>query len=273
VKISLKTRLFSTFLSILRMPDQPFLAVTSKKRRNRRQKTTALTITSTAGLIKEDFDSDRAVTVVKKHLNELKFSDFYKSAQQALGEAKPQDLICFGLGTLSSYISKYQLAFSVLLQEKFNLKSQFSDPCFWVKDVEVLRHFDCKIIEENLEGKFLVSSDYVTLAYLPHCPKQLVNNFLWKNFDKKRLENVILITNSFQGIVERTPSRLLQSSANLIEELSTFCEETLLPNFESGDIFNDLSVIVFKNLPESGNPFWNQIPEPVYTEDVELIQK
>lgn len=253
------------------MHDSAFLIVTSKKRRNRRQKVENQPAIKAK---QEDFNVSRAISYVKDRIEEISKSQLFKEVEKALiQQERPQQIICFGLGSLGSFISQFQLALGLRLQSlAAGCNSIYTDPCFSDSDVTVLTHFGVEIGSKNLEGKFSADASYVTLFYLPHCPKQLVNNLLWANFCHQRLTKVILLTNSFHTIVLRSPSRILASSASNIQKLDPFAVEIALPDFESGDIFNDLAVIHFENLPEPESDFWTDNPEPVYTEDIELIQ-
>jgi hypothetical protein len=131
------------------------------------------------------------------------------------------------------------------------------------------------IIEENLEGKHPVSDDTVTLFYLPHCPKQITNNILWKNWTIGQLKNTILLCNSFQNIVTSSPRRFLESNANYLLRIHEHIEETELKNnFKYTDIFNDSSLHYFleDKLLKLDEKFWTDNQEPKYEEDdIELV--
>lgn len=51
------------------------------------------------------------------------------------------------------------------------------------------------------EGKRLVTKP--TLFYLMHCGKALYNNLLWKNWNAQCLPLMIIIGNSFNGMMDR----------------------------------------------------------------------
>lgn len=73
------------------------------------------------------------------------------------------------------------------------------DPVLSPEEKEIIELLDCLVIETNEEGKRKVDCD--TLFFVPHCPKQLVNNLLWKNWGKS-LSQCIIIGNSFRKIFE-----------------------------------------------------------------------
>lgn len=187
-------------------------------------------------------------------------------------------ILCFGLGRFSSCsTSRFQLAYILLIKEHFNIKSaSFSDPIFSSQEKLLLESLNCQVITENLEGKNQIENNDKTIFYLPHCPKQLTNNILWKNWGI-HLKNIILIGNSFDSLISLTPERILKSNAEFILKINPFVKELHLENnFKYSDIFNDTSIHLFeKDKIESLEiEFWENISEPTYNkEDTEFITK
>jgi hypothetical protein len=189
--------------------------------------------------------------------NDIKSSDYLKnvikSIRDSLALRKDQkqnfNIICLGLGKFSECsISRYQFSLILGIAEEFKVKSvRFFDPIFNKVEIDFLKLLNPScIIEENLEGKHPVSKEAVTLFYLPHCPKQITNNILWKNWSYEQLNNTILLCNSFQNIVTSTPRRFLESNANYLLRILDHIEETELENnFKYTDIFNDSSLHYF----------------------------
>ena len=191
-----------------------------------------------------------------------------------------QDIICLGLGNfLDCTIARYQLAFIRCVRNKANLtaKGQFFDPVFTPSEVDTLQHaLGETVLQENLEGKYSVERK--TLFFLPHCPKQIVNNLLWKNWYPHRLPNVVLLCNSFSTVVNNAPDRLLRINAGyILRAVDLFQEVPLRNSFRFGDIFNDTSLHYFANndRPAGENAaVWDCTVEPSYAEDdLELISK
>lgn len=276
--------------------EEPFLVVTRKKNRRYRKQLLKKdqqhqTETDQTGHIELqlqslnvtfDYDKNKIIKIVQKNIQELRNSAIYLKIQDIFTEifennekVTDRELICLGLGSLSSYISRHQFALGHLLQEKLSAKSvKYSDPCFTTGDIKTLETFNIEVLKENCEGKYLCKSDYITIFYLPHCPKQLVNNLLWKNWTSQQLRNLVLITNSFETILERTPSRLLENSAEFIVKINPYCTEYQLPESNYSDIFNDLSIIHFNKLEKTDPSLWTNPSEPKYlAEDLELIVK
>lgn len=225
------------------------------------------------------YDIDRTTQAVTENIQVVQESSLYKKLIENLPptSGKSIQIVCFGLGSLSSYISRYQLALGVLLQRRFQAQTHFSDPCFTEQDATVLQKYQCSVLRENLEGKYKVAADpdYVTIFYLPHCPKQLTNNLLWKNWSVEQLSKIYLIANSFESILERSTSKVIQENAGFIEKISPYSIEFQLPEFEQAfEAFNDLALIKFERLNEVPEPdFWLQPSEPGYQpEDLEFVR-
>lgn len=133
------------------------------------------------------------------------------------------------------------------------------------------------MFEKNLEGKLSIASDSsdLILVYSPHCPKQLTNNLLWKNWSKQQLERIVFIGNSFSNLLNSTPNRLLEIDANFIVKIHPFTNEIELPNsFRHTDIFNDTAIHTFftDNSSSLSESFWEDgVKEPIYLENTELI--
>lgn len=210
----------------------------------------------------------------------MEFSAYYESAikklQPILNAHKPDQihLICIGIGHFSDCsISRHQLAFCLLLKERFQIAQiEFHEPILTASEVEVLTKLNCSVVRENCEGKIAV--DGPTVVYAPHCPKQLINNLLWRNWRPNALQHLIYIGNSFSNLVNSTPNRFLAIDAAFIVQLQPICVETeLLNNFKFTDIFNDLSVHQFDAVERVSAEFWATADkEPVYTSDnLELI--
>jgi hypothetical protein len=186
-------------------------------------------------------------------------------------------LICLGLGHFSDCaISRYQLALSLLLQQELNVElAEYYDPVFTQEEQNLLQHYNCTVLTKNLEGKYLTNTKGVTIFYLPHCPKQISNNILWKNWSKDSLKRTVFISNSFTNILTTTPLRLLEKTANYIIQIQDFTTEIELPNnFKFTDIFNDTSIHIFEEdkLSNIEQIVWQKRAETEYSEeDTELI--
>lgn len=197
-----------------------------------------------------------------------------QSALRSLDKSEVDHILCYGLGKFSeSTASLHQLALLKHLQETFGSdRVEIFDPLFSRSEVTFLEDLNFQVIQENEEGKHVIANGKITLAFLPHCPKQLVNNFLWANWNP-RLRNCIIISNSFSKIVERNTNKALSESANYILKLFDHCEEIRLKDtYDHQNVFNDTSIHYFSGCEEvlSKSPG----EEPRYTEkDIEFIGK
>lgn len=148
------------------------------------------------------------------------------------------------------------------------------DPIFGSDEVEVSNHFDCSVIDCNEEGKRQVI--HSTIFFLPHCPKQLTNNLLWKNWSKD-LSKCIIIGNSFEKIIESHPDKYLEENLHFLFQASSFVTEFKIDNcFKFQDIFNDLSFHFFleENIAHLTESVINSKKEPLYQDsDIEFISQ
>lgn len=210
----------------------------------------------------------------------MELSAYYESAikkLQSILDANKSDkihLICIGIGHFSECsISRHQLAFILLLKQRFEIPQiEFHEPILTASEVDILTQLNCSVARENCEGKIAI--DGPTVVYAPHCPKQLINNLLWRNWNATALQQLIYIGNSFSNLVSSTPNRFLAIDAAFIVQLQPHCVETeLVNNFKYSDIFNDTSVHQFNTVEGLSAEFWAAAhKEPVYTSDnLELI--
>ncbi|XP_072921836.1 SRR1-like protein isoform X2 [Hemitrygon akajei] len=189
------------------------------------------------------------------------------------------EFVCYGIGSFSTSVSsRYQLALLFLLLETLQIP-RFScllfDPLFTEWEKRFLKDCGLVVIKENEEGKRHV--DRPTLFYMIHCGKALYNNLLWKNWSPQQLAQTTLIGNSFKGIEERLPARVLQRDYTYINYILAVTEETAFPYSERYmDIFNDTSIHQFprRKLDSKPKEFWEGAAEPTYQqcEDLEIIR-
>ncbi|XP_066996635.2 SRR1-like protein [Anabrus simplex] len=226
---------------------------------------------------------DVALRRINSAKEELASSSFYFSVlgvlQQGfdlLGKSLVDEILCYGLGRFTECTSaRYQLALLLLLKEHFKALVFTYDPLFSEVECVCLKALDCNLIQVNEEGKRKISAKSTTLVYLPHCPKQITNNFLWANWCEG-LRNCIVIGNSFSQLIESQPMCMLENAAKYILRILAYTKEFVLQNsFKYSDIFNDLSVHVFPLRSEDLSAYlWHLKEEPQYlNEDIEFITK
>lgn len=213
--------------------------------------------------------------------NDLLISEFVQKSIKSLREATSsqliREIICLGIGRVSDCsIAKHQLAFISIIKEDLKIPvAKFYDPVLLSSDKDILEKLNFSVLSENKEGKYQV--DHSTLFYLPHCPKQIINNLLFTNWKSERLKNITLICNSFNTIIESTPERLLRPNAHFLLEINPFATEVELENcYRFKDIFNDFSIHTFSadKLEALPSDFWSNHTEPHYfEEDLEFVKK
>lgn len=193
-----------------------------------------------------------------------------------MGKRDIEEIVCYGLGHFADcIISRYQLGLLLFLKQQFCPKVFVYDPIFTPTECELLQTLNCELISENEEGKRKLVEGLTTLVFLPHCPKQLTNNFLWSNWGPQ-IKECILLCNSFSSILEKHPHHTLRSSLTYIIHIFQYTEELHIDNcFKYQDIFNDLSLHIFpdKNISAENN-LWTLKDTPTYPpEDIEFITK
>jgi len=204
-------------------------------------------------------------------------SEFYSSVLIKLNQGLHQlnfvgvkEIICYGLGHFVDCVeSRYQFGLLLCLKDHFSANVCIFDPIFYSAEIEILTELGCEVITANEEGKRKTTPDTVTLVYLPHCPRQLTNNFLWTNWGPE-LKNCIIFSNRFSKIIESQPKRILNANAGYILNIIPYTEEFSLDNsFRYKDIFNDLAIHFFpqERLASLSQDFWNLCEEPKYSAD------
>lgn len=193
--------------------------------------------------------------------------DQFNSILNDIGYKKITNIICFGLGHLSSSkTARYQLVFILLLQEQLKVKSStFYDPCFSHVEIDTLEQLNCVVDKKNFQGKQNLI-DATTLLFLPHCPTQLTNNILWHNWSPK-LHRAILIGNSITYLITHQIESKFKVNGAYISRIQDAILEFPIKNiFHHKNAFNDTSIHIFveDKLDSFTIDFWKEAPEPVY---------
>uniref|UniRef100_A0A182MFH0 SRR1-like domain-containing protein n=1 Tax=Anopheles culicifacies TaxID=139723 RepID=A0A182MFH0_9DIPT len=225
-----------------------------------------------------DFCRKTIITQLQTAESDISRSEFFRECVETIQPVLigVENIICLGLGNFHEcVIARYQLAFIRCLRKQTNLdvKVQYFDPVFSRAEIDTLHILGETVLHENLEGKY--RAEHKTLFFLPHCPKQIVNNLLWKNWDAHRLANVVLLCNSFSTVVNNNPDRLLRHNAGYILRAADLYREVPLRNsFRFTDIFNDTSLHYLPDGAVNSHIDWDCTEEPSYEQhDLELISK
>lgn len=267
------------------MPNDEFQLVSTKrgtKLRKQGTRASAVLPRISCEIDECSISQETAIRRITSAKQDIITSDFYssilvgfKQGLDLLGNPTVKEIVCYGLGHFAEcMLSRFQFGLLIALKEHFNLEAFVYDPIFYQLERELLTTFGFKLIEDNEEGKRLISA--TTLAFFPHCPKQLTNNFLWSNWGLG-LKNCIILGNSFTNIIESLPKRILRDSAKFILNIHAHTEEIGVVNsFKYTDIFNDIAIHVFpeNKLRLIAQDLWDLRDEPIYCEDdLELITK
>ncbi|XP_071566824.1 SRR1-like protein isoform X1 [Temnothorax nylanderi] len=193
-----------------------------------------------------------------------------------LGSNGISEIICYGLGQFSQYrSSRCQLALLLCLRARYEpARVHVYDPAFRPEEVQALRTLGLEVIETNEEGKRVVQRDRTTLVYMPHCSRQLTNNFLYANWGDG-LSGCILLANSLSATVDDCLRRDVLNTAGYILRIRPYVTEIRLENsFVYEEVFNDLNIHIFtrQELLKVPQDFWRSKEEPRYlTRDVEFV--
>lgn len=185
--------------------------------------------------------------------------------------------MCYGLGNfLESVQSRYQLGLLITIKNEFKVeKCYVYDPKFTDAERMYLTEIGCDSICQNEEGKRSLLPG--TFVYMPHCPKQLLNNLLWRNWEKVILTNCVILCNSIDQTITSTPDRILNKYAYYVKKISPYVlEKKFCDNFIYDDVFNDMAFHIFPDemLKQLDDIYWDSDKEPSYDDDdVEFITK
>jgi hypothetical protein len=252
------------------------------KYKSRRQSKTRVKVNSKEIIVECD-SVNEIIHKINAALTKFKESQFH---QTLLNEVKKIlhtlnftgliDIICYGLGNFSQHnCSKYQLAALLTLKEAYSANIYIYDPLFGKNEIESLKQLNLQVIDKNEEGKRIINN-HITLIFMPHCSKQLTNNFLYANWSPL-IRNCILLGNSWSELECHTTNASLKQTAYFIYKLKPYVTEIKLKNnFEYPNTFSGTSLHIFskEKLDKVPADFWNKTPELLCNDkDPEFINK
>jgi len=262
--------------------DDEFQVVTRRKRANRLPR--GLHRLAERAKEEPEIDIDQVARHIQKAVEEIANSGYGNILLDGLEEglklikaSAVREIVCYGLGNFSeSRASKFQLAAILAIKSRYESKVHLYDPLFFRQEIQLLKKLGLDPIESNEEAKRLVGES-TSLVYLPHCPYQLTNNFIYANWTAERLANCIVLSNSFKELAESIFLKKLEESGNFLAKINLYTTEIPLENsFRYDDIFNGSSIHVFlaENLTKVPENFWNLPEEPNYQEEnCEFVRK
>ncbi|CEP18860.1 hypothetical protein [Parasitella parasitica] len=216
----------------------------------------------------DDWNIDDISLNLKQRKEALINSQFYKDllviVEDHLIKIKPQDIVCYGIGSMQkSKNAQYQFVLALLLWEMLKIPGTMYifDPVMTKLDKELCQLHNIEIIIENENGKRLAENP--TLFYMPHCGRGLYSNTLSANWNKEHLPNVTIIGNRFDMYVGSQLERDLKRECPYLIPAVDILDIVLFPKeFDNNQIFNDLSIQTFpKTTIKKLEPdFWLKVP-------------
>ncbi|KAL0089452.1 SRR1-domain-containing protein [Phycomyces blakesleeanus] len=229
----------------------------------------------------DDWTIDDIKSTLTQRKETLIESRFYKELSDIFDEhlvpTGPHDIICYGIGSMQkSKNAQYQFELALLIRELLKIpgKMYIYDPVMTDLDKKVCNEQEIEIIEENEEGKRVVTKP--TLFYMPHCGRGLYSNTLSVNWNQENLQNITLIGNRFDMYVGSQLDRDLKRECPYLIPAVEIIETISFPKeFDNNQIFNDLSIQKFINTKMSAKDkkFWDPIPISTPKSDSDTIQE
>jgi len=250
----------------------------NKGKNKKKQKTKRTTIIDNDD--RDPIDVEKVLTKINVAVNDLKNATFFTDISSSLKniDIECEALWCFGLGHLGDCITaRFQFALLILLKDVLGLNNEkvfLCDPIFYDEEIEIIKTYNFNVARENIECMLECSSP--TFLFLPHCPKQLSNNLLYSNWSPNSLQNLVIFSNSFNNIVERTPTKVLAQNASYIVDALDNNLVTEIPvtnSFKFNDVFNDLAIHTFSGVHQMNSEFWKSDKPEYDLCDREFIMK
>lgn len=201
-------------------------------------------------------------------------------------------ILCYGLGSFDDSISsRYQLALLLImidyLKENIGIQVEIKeifDPLFNSIDKSVLEKIlDYQYSDFNskcIKKIDMNSNNYLSIVFMPHCPKALYNNLLFSNWNKTHLQCLLIIGNSFESIRSLNNHEHFVKNYCFLNESIKFSKEQKFDfKCDLTNAFYDLSFIIFEtnkaidlliNFYED-NFDLNSLKSPVYDINEEII--
>ncbi|CAB4431564.1 unnamed protein product [Rhizophagus irregularis] len=237
------------------------------------------------------------ISYIEEKRQTLLQSDFFQEVQETINNKlfsphrpKIVDIVCYGIGSIEkSIISQYQFALVLILRDLFEItgKAYAYDPVSTPIDLEILLHYEINTINANEKAKRPITNQ--TLFYMPHCPLGLYNNVIASNWERNKLEKIILVGNRLDFYDETMSTTLLNRKAPYISSALTIIQSVPFPSIYLSPKYDDnLSINMptgtFDNLcwqwfPIDGElekldgdiEFWGSKTTLEETEDLEII--
>ncbi|KAJ1994081.1 hypothetical protein GGI25_000882 [Coemansia spiralis] len=131
-------------------------------------------------------------------------SEFFSELGKCIGvvqEFAPLEVVCYGIGSLATQISQWQLALILLLNEHIGAPKILAfDPVTTESDILTYTQVGISMIPVNEQAKRKAAIQ--TLFYMPHCGQVLYENVVSANWSLEQLSRIMLIGNSLQRYLD-----------------------------------------------------------------------
>ncbi|GMH39706.1 hypothetical protein BSKO_07604 [Bryopsis sp. KO-2023] len=236
------------------------IAKRKKGRRSRKRTTVPLEHVEPAeqGAPSED-DLEKTIQWVSSARCEIQGSKMWAQFRELFSEvvlnrglATPFDCtVIYGLGGLSSFVSRYQLGLVLELRDWLALgRIETFDPIFTERDKLVMQRLGVDVLGSNERGARVAKAP--TLVYMAHCEADLHENLISANRQANSLHNLVMIGNDlykYKELFDGGPKPQYPEPVTLLElchqgrVISHPLEELDLMDTRA---FNDTSLQIFR---------------------------
>ncbi|CAI9096922.1 OLC1v1033185C1 [Oldenlandia corymbosa var. corymbosa] len=171
-------------------------------------------------------DPERELKLMGKmhtYVESLQSSQFYQAFMDQIQRSEMSDLIgkvlvseekmsmvVYGIGSIESYEPpRLQLGLAILMKKNLSWIGDVEvfDPVISSVESKVLSAFGFSVLSINEEGQRQASKP--TFFFMPHCEAVLYNNLLRANWEVNRLNQIVLLGNSFNGYEQVVSTSML----------------------------------------------------------------
>ncbi|KAJ2300994.1 hypothetical protein IWW55_003834 [Coemansia sp. RSA 2706] len=165
-----------------------------------------------------DLTIERQISEITAKKTRLLKSKFYASLDQvidAITVFAPEEIVCYGIGSLFAGISQWQLALVLALNDTLRAPIHAFDPVATDDDdLTMLRRFSVSPIAKDEQAKRTATKR--TLFYMPHCEQFLYENTMSANWSPDQLGRIMIIGNHFSRYqAAQTETQFAEASPHL----------------------------------------------------------
>lgn len=170
-------------------------------------------------------------------------------------------IVCLGIGKISeSRESQFQfLQLQSIASDFIATDIAVYDPMFTPLDLELLKKAGYRVFPHNQLGMHEMPQDHPMIAYLPHCPRDLYERFLyanrnlgfgWSDEDSKDSGRHVLLANDFKDYAISLPAKSFEAKNPLLAKAANLFESIKLPSLPNNNpAHNAYSSLAWHHLP------------------------